>query len=131
VASFYSLCDTEELIGSLGVGRYTAGDLLLLQFELPFDDSVQSLDIIAEGYQVTLFQDDNFQGKSISFTETVFCLRDFGFMDDASSVIIEPGGWSQGEGAAVPRQLVLMTVYQCFNNTPRQPVLMYHGIQHL
>jgi Beta/Gamma crystallin len=91
VVSFYALCNTKELLGALGVGRYTAAALLLLQFEFPFDNNVQSL-TIAPGYKVTLFRDDNFKGQNITLTQSVPCLSAYGFNDDATSLIIEIGG---------------------------------------
>jgi hypothetical protein len=90
VINFYYNCDYLNLMASLGVGRYTAAALKLLQFiPYTFANNLRSL-TIPPGYIVTLYSSDNFLGQSYDFTTSVPCLNSFN--DKTQSLIITTGG---------------------------------------
>jgi hypothetical protein len=90
VVAFFYLCNFQTLMGTLGVGRYTAAALQQLSFSRRFDNNVQSLTMIP-GYKLTLYDNDNFTGPSITLAQNVPCLNVYGFNDITTSLIIEPG----------------------------------------
>lgn len=72
----------------LPVGRYTLSQLLARG--IPNDD-VSSVRVQA-GYRVTLYQNDNFTGNSLTKTADDSCLVDDGFNDSTSSIVVESTG---------------------------------------
>ncbi|PUA27080.1 MAG: peptidase [Cellvibrio sp. 79] len=69
-------------------GSYT---LSQLQARGIVNDDISSLRVQA-GYSVTLYQNDNFTGNSITKTGDDSCLVDDGFNDSASSIVISTTG---------------------------------------
>lgn len=86
VATVYRDCNYAGGGVALPEGRYT---LSQLQARGVLNDDVSSLRVNA-GYQVTLYQNDNFGGASLTKTADTSCLIADGFNDRASSVVVAP-----------------------------------------
>lgn len=84
VASVYQHCNYGGYGVGLAEGRYT---LAQLQAKGVVNDDLSSLRVNA-GYQVTLYQDDNFAGPSVTKTADTACLTGDGFNDRASSLVV-------------------------------------------
>ncbi|HYM86336.1 MAG TPA: glycoside hydrolase family 16 protein, partial [Pseudoxanthomonas sp.] len=84
VASVYQDCNYTGYGVALPEGRYS---LSQLQSRGIRNDDVSSLRVNA-GYQVTLYQDDNFTGPSLTRTGDTACLVSNGFNDRATSVAV-------------------------------------------
>lgn len=63
-------------------GRYS------LASSLGFNNSISSLSV-PSGWRATLFDNSNFTGDSVAFTEGQYGTIDFGFNDRASSIVIQ------------------------------------------
>jgi hypothetical protein len=74
--------------GFLGVGSYTAAALALLPWQYMNVDGEAYLHsiTITPGYQVTLHEQGDFTGQSMTLTKDVRCLDNF-----ASSLVIQKG----------------------------------------
>lgn len=81
-------CDYGGYNVGLGVGSYNLGQL---QSRGIMNDDISSLRVQA-GYSVTLYQNDNFTGNSITKTSDDNCLVNDGFNDTASSIVISTTG---------------------------------------
>ena len=84
VATAYQDCNYAGYAAALPEGRYT---LSQLQARGIRNDDLSSLRVNA-GYQVTLYQDDNFAGPSVTKTADTACLVGDGFNDRATSVVV-------------------------------------------
>lgn len=84
VATVYQHCNYGGYAVSLPEGRYT---LAQLQARGVANDDLSSLRVNA-GYQVTLYQDDNFTGPAVTRTGDTACLTGDGFNDRATSVVV-------------------------------------------
>ncbi len=86
VASVHEHCGYGGYGVSLPVGSYSLAQLLARGIG---NDALSSLRV-SPGYQVTLYQDDNFAGRSVTKTADTSCLVNDGFNDLASSVVVAP-----------------------------------------
>ncbi|WP_163836623.1 beta/gamma crystallin-related protein [Spartinivicinus ruber] len=77
-------CDFQGNYANLKRGKY---NLAKLSRYGVLNDDVSSL-YIPSGYQVTLFEHDNFRGRSITLTGNDRCLVNNGFNDKVSSLVI-------------------------------------------
>jgi len=84
VASVYQDCNYGGYTAALAEGSYTLAQLQALGVR---NDDLSSLRVNA-GYQVKLFQDDNFLGASVTKTADTACLVADGFNDRASSLVV-------------------------------------------
>lgn len=84
VATFYKDCNYTGAFVSLAAGTYT---LSQLQARGILNDDVSSLKVTS-GYQVTLYLNDNFGGRTIVKTGDDACLVDDNFNDSTSSIKI-------------------------------------------
>lgn len=93
VATAYKDCNYGGYGVALPQGTYTLSQLLARGI---LNDDISSLRVNA-GYQVTLYQDDNFGGSSIVKTADTACLVADGFNDKASSLMVTPvtQAWSR------------------------------------
>ena len=82
VVSLYPNCDFKGGQAGFGEGSFT---LSQLQAQGLNNDEVSSLKV-KEGYQVTLYADDNFQGRSITFAQDVSCLTAANLNNQLSSI---------------------------------------------
>lgn len=102
VATLYQHCDYGGYSASLNVGSYTLGQLQALGVA---NDDISSLQL-QSGYQITMYQHDNFGGNVLVKTSSDNCLVNEGFNDDISSVVVAQvsSGWSttiEAENTAV------------------------------
>ncbi|MGV8835614.1 carbohydrate-binding protein [Cellvibrio sp.] len=81
-------CDYGGYNVGLPVGRYTLGQL---QARGIINDDISSLRVQA-GHSITLYQNDNFSGNSITKTGDDNCLVNEGFNDTASSIVVTASG---------------------------------------
>lgn len=81
-------CDYGGYNVGLGAGSYNLGQL---QSRGIINDDISSLRVQA-GYSITLYQNDNFTGNSITKTSDDNCLVNEGFNDTASSIVISTTG---------------------------------------
>lgn len=81
-------CDYGGYNVGLPVGRYTLGQL---QARGIINDDISSLRVQA-GHSITLYQNDNFSGNSITKTGDDNCLVNEGFNDTASSIVVAASG---------------------------------------
>ncbi len=86
VASAHEHCGYGGYGAALPVGSYSLAQLLARGIG---NDALSSLRV-SPGYQVTLYQDDNFTGRSVTKTADAWCLVDDGFNDLASSLVVAP-----------------------------------------
>lgn len=86
VATLYQHCGYGGYGVALPEGRYSLAQLLARGIG---NDEISSLRV-DPGYQVTLYQDDNFGGRSVTRTSDTSCLVDAGFNDLASSIVVAP-----------------------------------------
>ena len=93
VASVHQHCNQGGYGVSLPVGSYT---LAQLQARGIGNDDISSLRVNA-GYQVTLYDNDNFGGASVVKTSDTSCLVADGFNDRTSSIVVAPfsQGWTR------------------------------------
>ncbi len=84
VATAYQDCNYGGYAVALPEGSYT---LAQLQARGVRNDDLSSLRVNA-GYQVTLYQDDNFTGPSVTRTGDTACLVGDGFNDRATSLVV-------------------------------------------
>ena len=82
VVNVYKHCNYGGYVTTLGVGNYT---LSQLQDMGVLNDDISSVKVNS-GYQVQLFQDDNFTGTSVTLTADASCLVPNNFNDVASSL---------------------------------------------
>ena len=80
--TLYADCPFSGRSVGLGVGNYTAEDLAALGIP---NDTVSSIRVKA-GFKAEIFVDNNYQGRSLSFTGDDNCLVDNNFNDLLSSV---------------------------------------------
>ncbi len=92
VVTLYQHCDFGGYSASLNVGSYTLGQLQALGVA---NDDISSLQV-QNGFQITMYQHDNFTGNVLVKTSNDNCLVNEGFNDDISSVIVAQAssGWS-------------------------------------
>jgi hypothetical protein len=88
VANFYNDCDYKGFANGLEVGDY---DLSRLQ-SLGIDNDVLSSLTVAEGFEVTVYDDYNFTGTSKTYRGNVACLVADGLNDKVSSLRIRTTG---------------------------------------
>lgn len=81
-------CDYGGYSVGLPVGSYTLGQL---QARGIVNDDISSLRVQA-GHSITLYQNDNFSGNSITKTGDDNCLVNEGFNDSASSIVVAASG---------------------------------------
>ncbi len=84
VATVYQDCNYAGYAVGLNEGRYTRAQLQALGIK---DNDLSSLRVNA-GYQVQLFDGDNFAGTSVTRTSDTGCLVDQGFNDRTTSIVI-------------------------------------------
>ncbi len=82
--TLFQHCNYEGYAVSLGEGKYTMSQLQALGF---VDNDISSV-VIGEGYQITMYEHDNFTGASLVKTATDDCLVNEGFNDIMSSAVI-------------------------------------------
>lgn len=83
-------CDYGGYNVGLTPGSYTLSQLLARGI---INDDISSLRV-QSGYSVTLYQNDNFTGNSITKTGDDSCLVDDGFNDSTSSIVISTSGFN-------------------------------------
>ena len=81
-ATFYEDCNYGGYAVSLVAGKYTASQLSSAGIK---NNDISSLKVIS-GYQIILYNDDNFQGSSLTITSDNGCLVANGFNDLTSSI---------------------------------------------
>lgn len=81
-------CDYGGYNVGLPVGSYTLNQL---QARGIVNDDISSLHVQA-GHSITLYQNDNFSGNSITKTSDDNCLVNEGFNDSASSIVVATNG---------------------------------------
>ncbi|MDB5271816.1 MAG: hypothetical protein JWO58_183 [Chitinophagaceae bacterium] len=86
VATAYTDCSSGGFSAGLGIGIYTTAQLALLGM----GDNLVSSMTLAEGYQVILYDGDNFTGNSITLTSSNSCIGNFN--DITSSIVVKPNG---------------------------------------
>ncbi|AMX02459.1 family 16 glycosylhydrolase [Microbulbifer thermotolerans] len=86
VATVHEHCDYNGWSASLDVGSYNLSALQALGF---VNDAASSIKV-SPGYQVTLYEHDNFTGASVTVTGDNSCLTDEGFNDNVSSIVVSP-----------------------------------------
>jgi len=93
VATVYQDCNYAGYAAALPEGSYT---LAQLQARGVRDNDLSSLHVNA-GYQVQLFDGDNFTGASVTRTADTGCLVDQAFNDRATSIVVAKAApaWSQ------------------------------------
>lgn len=93
VATVYQDCNYAGYAAALPEGSYT---LAQLQARGVRDNDLSSLRVNA-GYQVQLFDGDNFTGASVTRTADTGCLVDQSFNDRATSIVVSKAApaWSQ------------------------------------
>jgi beta-glucanase (GH16 family) len=84
VATAYQDCNYAGYGVALPEGRYTLAQLQALGAR---NDDLSSLRVNA-GYQVTLYENDNFAGASVTKTADTSCLVGDGFNDRATSLVV-------------------------------------------
>lgn len=86
--TFYQHCnyDTTGYAVTLGEGDYPQA---LLQSKGINNNDISSLKVVS-GYQVILYDEDQFQGNSVTFTANNGCLAGINFNDKAGSLRIRP-----------------------------------------
>lgn len=84
VATVYQHCNYGGYGAGLAEGRYTLAQLQGLGVK---DNDLSSLKVNA-GYQVALFEGDNFTGRSVTKTAAAGCLVDDAFNDLTTSVVV-------------------------------------------
>jgi len=91
VATVYQHCSQGGYAVGLNEGRYTTAQLQALGVR---DNDLSSLRV-NPGYQVTLYDGDNFSGRSVVKTANATCLVDDAFNDMTSSVVVAKAapGW--------------------------------------
>lgn len=93
VVSLYQHCSYGGYTASLKEGSYTLAQLNALGIA---NDDISSLKVQA-GYQIKLYNDNNFLGSTITKTADDSCLVDDGYNDLITSVVVSKvttGGWS-------------------------------------
>ncbi|VXD11539.1 glycosyl hydrolase family 18 protein [Marinoscillum sp. 108] len=92
VVTLFQHCDYGGYSASLNTGSYTLGQLQALGVA---NDDISSLQV-QNGYQITMYQHDNFTGNVLVKTSNDNCLVNEEFNDDISSVIVAQAssGWS-------------------------------------
>ena len=85
VAAIYENCDYDGWKVDLKTGRYNLQTLRDMGF---VNDRASSLKFYKNG-KVTLFKNDNFEGRKITFTSDAKCFKQYKFNDMASSIIVE------------------------------------------
>lgn len=88
VANFYNDCDYKGFANGLEAGDY---DLSRLQ-SLGIDNDVLSSLTVAEGFEVTVYDDNNFAGTSRTYRGNVACLVADGLNDKVSSLRVRTTG---------------------------------------
>ncbi len=84
VATVYQDCNYGGYAVGLNEGRYTLSQLQALGVR---NDDLSSLKV-NPGYQVTLYENDNFGGRSVTKSGNAGCLVDDAFNDLATSVVV-------------------------------------------
>ena len=82
--TLYQHCNYGGYSASLGEGSFNLTQLRALGLQ---NDDLSSLRVPA-GYEIDLYQHDNFQGSMVTITGDDSCLVDNGFNDDISSVVV-------------------------------------------
>ena len=101
VATMYQHCPLYKgWSADMGLGEYTTADIITAGGA---DNDASSISI-KPGYQVTFYDEDNFQGDSITLRGDVSCLTSVNWNDMVSSMIIEPilepvAHWNFNDGA--------------------------------
>lgn len=88
----YADCEYKGFYAGLKVGEYTLAELNNLGV---LNKDIASLKI-PQGYKVTLFEEDNFNGNSIELIKDSSCLADW--TDKTSSLIVTTNGLTNMEG---------------------------------
>ena len=97
-ASLYQHCNYGGWAVALAEGEYTQADLVAMG---AFDNDASSIEV-ADGYEVTVFDEDNFAGESVTLTAALACFVDKNFNDRMSSLRVrslkpvDPGDGDQG-----------------------------------
>ena len=103
VVTLFQHCPLDNgWFAELGVGAYTTADIV----EAGGKDNDASSLRIPPGYQVTLFENDDFQGRSLVLREDIDCLNQVGWNDILSSLVVEPiqgpvGYWKFNDGSGL------------------------------
>lgn len=84
LVSFYQHCNYTGWVSNVGEGRFTLGQLIGTGF---VNDDASSMRV-ADGYEVVLYQHDNFTGNQVVISGDDNCLVNEGFNDDVSSVVV-------------------------------------------
>jgi hypothetical protein len=81
----YQHCDYNGYEVLVKQGRYNMRTLIAMGMR---NDDISSIRCF-NGAKITIYEHDNFGGRSLTFNRDVRCLVDFGFNDSLSSVIVE------------------------------------------
>ena len=96
VATIFEHCNYGGWSVSLAVGDYTTDDLLALGAA---DDATSSVSVSA-GYEVILFDGDNFSGRATTLTADTMCTVERSFNDRASSIRVQRATDHGGTGGS-------------------------------
>jgi hypothetical protein len=88
VVSLYSDCGYDGYAVALPVGSYTLGRLQAMGM---VDNDISAVRV-GSGFQVTVFQQQDFTGNSAVISEDETCLVDRGFNDEVSSAVVSARG---------------------------------------
>lgn len=88
VANFYRNCNNGLFANGLGAGNYTTADLQAYGIN---NNDISSLTVL-EGFEIVLYDGDNFTGNSIVISANSTCLVAAGWNDLASSLRIRTAG---------------------------------------
>ncbi len=84
VVTLFQHCNYEGYSVSLSEGNYTMSQLQTLGF---VDNDISSIQV-QQGYQITMYEHDNFTGASLIKSNTDDCLVNEGFNDTMSSAVV-------------------------------------------
>lgn len=92
VAEVFEHCPFDGWQVSLPVGEYTTADLVALG---ALDNQISSMQV-RDGYELILFDGDNFTGSSVRITSDLSCATAVGFNDQVSSLRVQKAGSGGG-----------------------------------
>jgi hypothetical protein len=119
--SLYQHCGYTGWAAGLAPGRYTLGQLQAQGF---VNDDLSSLRV-PSGYRVTLYEHDNFTGRSLLKTADDDCVADDGFNDIATSVVIEGGSLNGTRQLAPGHALGKRVDSQGGSSAAGNPIIQY------
>ncbi|MDY0779513.1 beta-1,3-glucanase family protein [Tenacibaculum sp. IB213877] len=109
-ATVYKHCNYDGYAVNLPLGNYTLGQL---QARGVVDNDISSIKV-QSGYEVVLYDGDNFTGNVVTITSDVSCLVDYSFNDLATSVRVQLAG-------SAPSTLIQAEDYFAMNGIETEP----------